>query len=84
MTAADAARNAEKLGVKHIVMGHIPDALDARGEIARTKDGALIKIDTGLGNDVGEPRMLRVGLKGGVKQLDVEGERAKVKKHDIE
>ena len=65
-------------------MGHIPDALGARGEIARTKDGALIKLDTGLGNDVGEPRMLRIGLKGGVKQLDVEGERSKVKKHDID
>ena len=84
VTAADAARNAEKLGVKHIVMGHIPDALDSRGTIARTKDGALIKLDTGLGNDVGEARMLRVGVKGGVKQLDDDGERSNVKKHDIE
>ena len=72
-TANAAHTNAQRLGVKRIVMGHIPDAFDARGSFAGTPDGALLKIDTGLGNDVGEARLLRIDAHGAMKQLNAGG-----------
>jgi hypothetical protein len=47
--------------------------LDSAGGIARTANGALIKIDTGLGNSKGPPRMLRISRAGRIQQLDEEG-----------
>ena len=80
LTAAEARTNADRLGVKHIVMGHIPSALGADGEIARSRDGALIKLDTGLGNGDAQARLLRIGSGGGVQQLDESGAREKVRR----
>lgn len=40
---------ADKLGVKHMVFGHDPGALDDRGRILAAEDGALIKIDVNMG-----------------------------------
>lgn len=80
LTAAEAKSNAEKLGVKHIVMGHIPYALDAKRAIGKSLDGALIKLDTGLGNGEGPARMLRVSSAGKVKQVDVDGVRTKLQR----
>lgn len=80
ITAAEARKNAEALGVKHIVMGHDPTALGAQGTIAGTNDGALIKLDTGLGNGEGAARMLRIGKRGGTATVDEAGARARMKR----
>lgn len=79
-TAADAKTNAERLGAKRMIMGHIPNALDAHGTIGRSRDGALIKLDTGLGNANGPARMLRIEPDGMIRQLDVDGEATKVRR----
>ena len=81
-TAARARQNAGKLAVKRIVMGHIPDALEASGGIARTKNGRLVKIDTGLGNEQGDARLLRISRSGrSLRQLDAQGESSKVPRY---
>ncbi len=49
-----AAKNAAALSVKHIVFGHQPDALGARGEIAVGANGVLFRIDCGLSPDVND------------------------------
>ena len=43
-----AQRDAQALGVAHIVFGHTPDALGARGSIATADNGLLFRIDTGM------------------------------------
>jgi Calcineurin-like phosphoesterase len=78
--ADQAEHNAEALGVKHIVMGHVPSSLDAEGKIARSRDGTLVKIDTGLGDDEGPPRMLFFPAEGKIRQLDVDGNDTRVPK----
>jgi hypothetical protein len=79
--AAEQARpSAKALGVRHIVMGHEPLTLDAEGKIARSRDGALVKIDTGLGSDKGPPRMLWIPTEGKIRQLDVDGNDKAVRK----
>ena len=40
---------ASALGVKHMVFGHDPAALNDRGRILAAEDGALIKIDVNMG-----------------------------------
>jgi hypothetical protein len=79
LTAAEAKTNAEKLGVKRIVMGHISSAFEADGAIARTHDGALVKLDTGLANDAGEPRIARWDREGKMRQLDTDAKARKIK-----
>ena len=47
--SAGAARaNADALSVAHIVFGHTPDALGARGAIATGEGGLLFRIDVGM------------------------------------
>jgi len=57
-----AERYAAALGAKHIVFGHEPDALGARGEVAMGAGGALFRIDCGMSPtiDDSEGCMLRV------------------------
>ena len=43
-----ARRDADALGVAHIVFGHTPDALGAPGRIAMGENGVLFRIDTGM------------------------------------
>jgi hypothetical protein len=84
-TVREARHNARKVGVSLIVMGHVPDALQVRGAIARSATGTIIKLDTGLGNSQGPPRMLRITDAGRVQQLDEEGrvlDVPKVGEHD--
>lgn len=47
------ARATAALGVDHIVFGHDPNALGARGSIATAQQGALMRIDCGMSPDVG-------------------------------
>jgi hypothetical protein len=47
-TFGTARDNARALGVKHIVFGHDPGALDARGEIFAVDGGRLIKINVDM------------------------------------
>jgi hypothetical protein len=77
-TVAAAKQNAERLGVKRIVMGHVPKALDALGEIAATADGTLVKLDTGLGDAEGPPRLARFDANGRLRQLGPSGERTTI------
>lgn len=65
--ATTASRYAAALGVGHVVFGHQPDALGARGEIAVAFDGALFRIDCGMSPDVddSEGRMLRIRREAG-------------------
>jgi hypothetical protein len=72
-TAQTAAANAGRLGVKRIIMGHAPHALSAHGDIGRTQDGALVKIDTGMGNDEAPALLLKIGKGGRLTRLDDQG-----------
>ena len=65
---AVAAANARALGVGHIVFGHDPNALGARGSIAVGQGGLLLRVDCGMSPVVNdsEGRMLRVRREGGV------------------
>lgn len=47
---------AQALGVDHIVFGHDPNALGARGAIAAAQAKALIRIDCGMSPDVDDSR----------------------------
>jgi len=51
---AVAPRYLAALGAKHIVFGHDPNALGARGAIAVAQDGALFRIDCGMSPDVND------------------------------
>jgi hypothetical protein len=61
-------KNEAALGVKHIAFGHTPGAFGATGAIIAPSEfgGALVKLDTGLGNDVGSGALLRVRHAGAV------------------
>jgi hypothetical protein len=78
-TAQMAAMNASRVGAQYIVMGHIPHALDAHGDIARSRNGALLKIDTGLGNGDGPARILHINAYGEIRQRDDSGRAFKVR-----
>lgn len=60
--AGTATRYAAALSAKHIVMGHDPKALGARGQIAVAENGALLRIDCGMSPDVDDSHgmLLRV------------------------
>ena len=47
-----AQKNADALGVNHIVFGHDPGALGAEGHLKASKDGVLFKIDCAMGLQV--------------------------------
>lgn len=83
LTASEARINAARLGVKRIVMGHIVSALGADGEIAKSTNGALVKLDTGLGNAEGPPRMAKFGADGKMLQLGPTGEARGIHKRRI-
>jgi hypothetical protein len=77
-TAAVVAQNAAALGVKHIVFGHDPNALGARGAIAVAFGNALVRIDCGMspGVDDSKGKLLRVMQQGAndvVDELDPAG-----------
>ncbi len=42
-------KNADALGVKHIVFGHDPGAMNAQGRLKASKNGILFKIDCAMG-----------------------------------
>lgn len=66
--ATVASRYAAAVGAKHIVFGHQPDALGARGEIAAAYGGSLFRIDCGMSPDVNDSdgRMLRIRRDGDI------------------
>lgn len=42
-------KNADALGVKHIVFGHDPGAMKDRGRVLASQDGSLFKLDVNMG-----------------------------------
>lgn len=77
-TSAVVTQNAAALGVKHIVFGHDPNALGAKGAIATAFGGALVRIDCGMspGVDYSKGKLLRVTQQGTsdvVDELDPSG-----------
>ena len=71
-SSSTAADNASALGVVHIVFGHTPSALGARGAIATSTDGVLYRIDCGLSPDVDDStgRLLRIHIHAGTESVD--------------
>jgi len=69
---AVAPANARALGVSHIVFGHDPNALGARGAIAVAQGALLFRIDCGLSPDVNdsEGHVLRVRREAGLEIAD--------------
>jgi hypothetical protein len=59
--------NERALGVQHLVFGHTPSALGARGSIAINGEAALVRIDCGMSPGVDDSRgsMLRVRVDAG-------------------
>ncbi len=61
-------KEADALGVSHIVFGHDPGALNDQGRIHASKNGVLVKIDTAMGihdsGSVGKAYLLHVSTKG--------------------
>ena len=77
-SATTGSHNASALGVKHIVFGHDPSALGAKGQIATTSDHVLLRIDCGMSPVVGDSTgmILRVTQQAAndvVEQLDATG-----------
>ena len=77
-SASTATQNAAALGVKHIVFGHDPSALGARGKIAVAPGNVLVRIDCGMspGVDDSTGMLLRITQQGAddvVAQLDATG-----------
>jgi hypothetical protein len=75
---ATAPQAATALGVKHIVFGHDPSALGARGKIARGPGDVLVRIDCGMspGVDDSTGKLLRItqsGTNDVVDELDAAG-----------
>jgi hypothetical protein len=61
-------RETDALHVVHIAFGHDPDALDARGKIAASKNKRIVKIDCQMGREFGDDtshgKMMRVTFAG--------------------
>ena len=75
---AVAPRYLAALGAKHIVFGHDPNALGARGAIAVAQDGALLRVDCGMSPDVNDStgKVLHVrkdGTDDVAEELDAQG-----------
>lgn len=51
-----ARREADAMGVSHIVFGHTPDALGPRGTIVTAQNGLLFRIDVGMSPAVDDSR----------------------------
>lgn len=66
--ASIAPTYAAAVNAKHIVFGHQPDALGARGEIAVAQSGALFRIDCGMSPTVNDSqgRLLRIRHDGDI------------------
>jgi len=77
-----ARADASQLGVKHIVIGHDPNAFGAAPKrIATTDHGALVKIDTGMGKGA-KGHLLHIdtsGKKDAVESLDRHGNSTSIK-----
>jgi hypothetical protein len=78
---AVAVANAAALGVDHVVFGHDPNALGARGAIAVAQDRRLLRIDGGMSPSVNDSdgRLLRIRQEGGAEvaeEVGVAGVRA--------
>ncbi len=77
--AADvASTNAAALGVGHVVFGHTPDALGARGAIAVGPSGLLFRIDVGMSPAVNDSdgallAITHAGTQDVATQLDAAG-----------
>ena len=71
-SASTVTSNAAALGVKHIVMGHDPNALGARGKIAVAPGNGLLRIDCGMspGVDDSTGKLLRVRQQGASDVVD--------------
>jgi hypothetical protein len=71
-TGAVVTQNAAALGVKHIVMGHDPNALGAKGAIAVGFGNALLRIDCGMSPGVNDSKgkLLRVVQQGATDIVD--------------
>lgn len=72
------ARYAQALGAAHIVFGHNPSGLGAKGETGMAQDGALFRIDCGMspGVNYSEGEIFRVEVKDWaeiVSKLDADG-----------
>jgi hypothetical protein len=63
-TSSIVSANAGALGVKHIAMGHDPNAFTSTGLILEKYQGGLFKLDTGLGSGIGDGAFLRVRHQG--------------------
>ena len=77
-TASVVTQNASALGVKHIVVGHDPNALGVKGAIAVAFGNALVRIDCGMspGVDDSKGKLLRITQQGAsdvVDELDPAG-----------
>ncbi|HEY8073513.1 MAG TPA: metallophosphoesterase, partial [Labilithrix sp.] len=63
-----AKKEADALGVDHIVFGHDPGALDDHGSIIASKNGILVKLDTAMGihdgAGIGKAYLLHVSTVG--------------------
>jgi Calcineurin-like phosphoesterase len=61
-------KEADALGVNHIVFGHDPGALDDHGDIHVSKNGVLVKIDTEMGmhngSGIGRAFLLHITTRG--------------------
>ena len=71
-TGTVVTQNAAALGVKHIVFGHDPNALGAKGAIAVAFGNALVRIDCGMspGVDDSKGKLLRVTQQGATDVVD--------------
>jgi hypothetical protein len=67
-TPSIVSTNAAALGVKHIGMGHDPNAFSATGDLVTPSgyQGSLFKLDTGLGSNASNGALLRVRHAGSV------------------
>lgn len=77
-------KEADALGVKHIVFGHDPGAFGKHGAVEASKNGVLVKIDTAMGmhdgKDVGSAYLLHIETVGTdtAEVLDDEGHAKKL------
>ncbi len=78
-TGSTVTNNAAALGALHIVFGHDPNALGAKGAIATASSNTLLRIDCGMSPDVNYSTgaLLHVHVVGAndvVEQLDASGQ----------
>jgi len=66
-------RDADALGVRHVVFGHDPKAIGKKGVIVTASNGTLFRIDTGITPDqnYGTGEILRIRFDGDTATADV-------------